>query len=130
MCHQLQLAGVDVDIRMQAGEAAAGATGASAGGRAVVTLTARTLYGTGVEMEALTGASVAALAIYDMCKGAVKAGGGAEGEGGGAAAGSDGGIVIEAVRLLRKSGGKSSGGAGTHAAGEDVRSSPAAQGSL
>lgn len=44
---------------------------------------------TGVEMEALTAASVAALTIYDMCKAVQKD------------------IVIEQVRLLRKSGGKS-----------------------
>lgn len=44
---------------------------------------------TGVEMEALTGATVAALAVYDMCKG------------------QDKGIVIESVRLLHKSGGRS-----------------------
>ncbi len=44
---------------------------------------------TGVEMEALTGASVAALALYDMCKAMSHA------------------IVIREVRLLRKSGGKS-----------------------
>ena len=44
---------------------------------------------TGVEMEALTAASIAALTLYDMCKAV------------------DRGIVIEAVRLLEKSGGKS-----------------------
>jgi len=44
---------------------------------------------TGVEMEALTGASVSCLTIYDMCKSMDK------------------GIVIEGIRLLRKSGGKS-----------------------
>jgi cyclic pyranopterin phosphate synthase len=44
---------------------------------------------TGVEMEALTGVSVAALTLYDMCKGIDK------------------GIIIEKIRLLRKSGGKS-----------------------
>ena len=44
---------------------------------------------TGVEMEALTGASVAALTVYDMCKAAHK------------------GIVISDIRLLSKSGGKS-----------------------
>lgn len=44
---------------------------------------------TGVEMEALVAASVAALTIYDMCKAVDK------------------GIVIEAVRLLEKTGGKS-----------------------
>ncbi|MHB1420218.1 MAG: cyclic pyranopterin monophosphate synthase MoaC [Bacillota bacterium] len=44
---------------------------------------------TGVEMEALTAASVAALAVYDMCKALEK------------------GITIEEVRLVSKSGGKS-----------------------
>ncbi|RRJ84799.1 cyclic pyranopterin monophosphate synthase MoaC [Aestuariirhabdus litorea] len=44
---------------------------------------------TGVEMEALTAASVAALTIYDMCKAVDK------------------GILIESTRLLEKSGGKS-----------------------
>ena len=44
---------------------------------------------TGVEMEALTGVSVAALTFYDMCKGIDK------------------GMVIKDIRLLRKTGGKS-----------------------
>ena len=44
---------------------------------------------TGVEMEALTGASIAALTIYDMCKAVDK------------------GIVISDVKLLEKKGGKS-----------------------
>lgn len=44
---------------------------------------------TGVEMEAMTGAAVAALTVYDMCKGVDK------------------GIVVESVRLVHKSGGKS-----------------------
>ena len=51
--------------------------------------TCRCAYTTGVEMEAMMAASVAALTIYDMCKAADK------------------GIVIEDTRLLRKSGGKS-----------------------
>lgn len=46
---------------------------------------------TGVEMEALTAASVAALTVYDMCKAVEK------------------GIVIRDVRLLEKTGGKSGG---------------------
>ncbi|HEY4441371.1 MAG TPA: cyclic pyranopterin monophosphate synthase MoaC [Candidatus Elarobacter sp.] len=50
---------------------------------------ATTVGQTGVEMEALVAASVAALTIYDMCKAVDK------------------GIVIEQVRLLEKSGGKS-----------------------
>jgi len=54
-----------------------------------VLATCRTDYKTGVEMEAMTACSVAALTIYDMCKAADK------------------GIVIEDVRLKHKSGGKS-----------------------
>ena len=54
-----------------------------------VTATVRTFGKTGVEMEALTSASLAALTIYDMCKSADRA------------------ISIERLRLLRKSGGKS-----------------------
>ena len=54
-----------------------------------VTATAKTTSKTGVEMEALTAVSVAALTIYDMCKSA------------------DRGMRIEGVRLVRKSGGRS-----------------------
>tara|TARA_B100001245_G_scaffold128867_1_gene95111 strand:- start:885 stop:1373 length:489 start_codon:yes stop_codon:yes gene_type:complete len=54
-----------------------------------VTATVRTSGKTGVEMEALTSTSLAALTIYDMCKSADRA------------------ISIERLRLLRKSGGKS-----------------------
>lgn len=54
-----------------------------------VRATCRTHYTTGVEMEAMTAASVAALTIYDMCKAADK------------------GIVIEQIRLEYKAGGKS-----------------------
>jgi cyclic pyranopterin phosphate synthase len=54
-----------------------------------VTARVRTTGPTGVEMEALTAVSVACLTIYDMLKAAEK------------------GMVIEAVRLLEKSGGKS-----------------------
>jgi len=55
----------------------------------VLTATAKTTGQTGVEMEALTAVSVAALAIYDMLKAA------------------DRGMTIEGVRLLAKSGGAS-----------------------
>ncbi|TCT10852.1 cyclic pyranopterin monophosphate synthase MoaC [Paralcaligenes ureilyticus] len=51
--------------------------------------TCRTDYKTGVEMEAMTACSIAALTIYDMCKAADK------------------GIVLETIRLDYKSGGKS-----------------------
>ena len=54
-----------------------------------VTATAATVAGTGVEMEALTAATIAALTIYDMAKAV------------------DRGMSIEEVRLLEKSGGKS-----------------------
>lgn len=59
LCHQLPLAKAGVDFSMEA-----------AGIR--ITATARTTAQTGVEMEALTAASVAALTIYDMCKAADK----------------------------------------------------------
>lgn len=55
----------------------------------LIICTTKVTHKTGVEMEALTGASVAALTIYDMCK----------------ALSHD--IVIEDIRLLNKSGGKS-----------------------
>jgi cyclic pyranopterin phosphate synthase len=78
LCHQLPLSHVDCDLCIDAD------TG-------VVTLTseARTVHGTGVEMEALTAASVGALTVYDMVKGVEK------------------GVTIEQVALLDKTGGKS-----------------------
>jgi cyclic pyranopterin phosphate synthase len=54
-----------------------------------VKATCSTDYKTGVEMEAMTACSVAALTIYDMCKAADK------------------GIVLDHIRLIYKSGGKS-----------------------
>ncbi|MFM8819223.1 MAG: cyclic pyranopterin monophosphate synthase MoaC [Phenylobacterium sp.] len=60
-----------------------------AGGRLRVTARVRTTGRTGVEMEALTAVSVACLTLYDMLKAA------------------DRGMVIEDVRLLSKSGGRS-----------------------
>lgn len=50
---------------------------------------AKCTYKTGIEMEALTAASIAALTVYDMCKAV------------------DRGMVIKEVRLLEKTGGKS-----------------------
>jgi cyclic pyranopterin phosphate synthase len=58
-------------------------------GNVVIDCTTRVQHRTGVEMEALTGASVAALTIYDMCK----------------ALSHD--IVVAEVRLIAKTGGKS-----------------------
>ena len=54
-----------------------------------ITAECRVTGRTGVEMEALTAASIAALTLYDMCKAI------------------DRGMVIENVRLLRKEGGRS-----------------------
>jgi cyclic pyranopterin phosphate synthase len=77
LCHPLPLDAVDVTFRWD--------EPALLRVEAVATTTAKT----GVEMEALVAASVAALTIYDMCKSVDK------------------GIVVEAVRLLEKTGGKS-----------------------
>src|ERR1700761_4096209 len=60
------------------------------GDSAVITCTVSVHHKTGVEMEALTGASIAALTVYDMCKALSH------------------GIVIDGVRLLAKDGGKRS----------------------
>ncbi|MCB9496046.1 MAG: cyclic pyranopterin monophosphate synthase MoaC [Fibrobacteria bacterium] len=58
------------------------------GGAAVIECTVACTARTGVEMEALTGATLAALTVYDMCKAV------------------DLGLAIESVRLLSKSGGR------------------------
>jgi cyclic pyranopterin monophosphate synthase len=83
MCHTLLLTGVELAFALE------DATGTTDEARVVITATVRTVGKTGAEMEALTAVSVAALTIYDMCKAVDKA------------------MVIEGVRLLRKSGGKS-----------------------
>ncbi|SEI42542.1 cyclic pyranopterin monophosphate synthase subunit MoaC [Azotobacter beijerinckii] len=77
LCHPLLLTGIKVEL--------------SAEGEDRVRIVARCkLAGqTGVEMEALTAASVAALTLYDMCKAV------------------DRGMLIEQIRLLEKQGGKS-----------------------
>ena len=77
LCHPIGLDHCDLTVELDAA------------GNAVVTCVAAVEHRTGVEMEALTGAAVAALTIYDMCK----------------AVAHD--IVIRDVRLLEKSGGKS-----------------------
>lgn len=76
MCHPLALSFVDVKAEVVSG-----------GVRIVAT--AATVAGTGVEMEAMTAASVAALTVYDMCKALDKA------------------IAIREVVLASKTGGKS-----------------------
>jgi cyclic pyranopterin monophosphate synthase len=76
MCHSLALSFVDVTATVVEGGVA-------------IEATAATVAGTGVEMEAMVAASVAALTVYDMTKALDK------------------GIRIREVVLLRKSGGKS-----------------------
>ena len=78
MCHPLLLSAIDVRLEPDEKESAVR-----------ITATVRTTGKTGVEMEALTAVSVAALTIYDMCKAL------------------DRGMRIEGVRLVRKSGGRS-----------------------
>jgi len=76
LCHPLPLTHLDVSIDI------------TDSGAHIATI-ARTKAETGVEMEALTAATIAALTLYDMCKAAEK------------------GISIGPVRLVVKSGGKS-----------------------
>ena len=77
LCHVLPLDAVEVTFEWPAD------------GSLRIVATARVTACTGVEMEAMTAASVAALTVYDMCKAV------------------DRGMRIEAVRLLSKSGGRS-----------------------
>ena len=78
MCHPLLLSGIDISFGIDR-------TASAVEIRAVVKTTGRT----GVEMEALSAVSGAALTIYDMCKAI------------------DRGMCVESIRLLRKSGGRS-----------------------
>lgn len=76
MCHPLPLEHIDIDFKV--------------GAKSIVIKTCvKTTAKTGVEMEALTAALVAALTVYDMCKSVGK------------------GIVISNTKLLKKTGGKS-----------------------
>jgi cyclic pyranopterin monophosphate synthase len=78
LCHPLRLTGIDVLFSNDAGRS-----------RLTIEARVRTVDKTGVEMEALTAASVAALTVYDMVKAIEK------------------GVTIERVELVEKSGGKS-----------------------
>ena len=78
LCHPLPIAAVTVDL-----------TPDTAGSAVDIEATVRTTGQTGVEMEALTAASVTALTVYDMCKSV------------------DRGMRIEAIRVVHKAGGKS-----------------------
>ena len=78
MCHPLPLTSVALNFDLDAEHS-----------RVLISATARTVGKTGVEMEALTAVSVAALTIYDMCKAVDRA------------------MRLNGIRLVRKSGGKS-----------------------
>jgi cyclic pyranopterin phosphate synthase len=78
MCHPLLLTGIDVELTPDEG-----------GSAVEISATVRTTGKTGVEMEALTAVSVAALTVYDMCKAVDK------------------GMRVQDVRLVSKTGGKS-----------------------
>jgi cyclic pyranopterin monophosphate synthase len=78
LCHPLPITAVTVDL-----------TPDPAGNAVEIAATVRTTGQTGVEMEALTAASVAALTVYDMCKAV------------------DRSMRIEALRVTHKAGGKS-----------------------
>jgi cyclic pyranopterin monophosphate synthase len=78
LCHPLPLAAVAVDLSPDPG-----------GPAVEIAATVKTMGRTGVEMEALTAAAVAALTLYDMLKSA------------------DRGMRIEALRVTHKAGGKS-----------------------
>jgi cyclic pyranopterin monophosphate synthase len=78
LCHPLGLDHVDVDAHLD-----------PEAGTVTLTATAAVTARTGVEMEAMTAAAVAALTVYDMVKGLERA------------------VTVEAVQLLSKSGGRS-----------------------
>ncbi len=77
LCHNIPIDNVTVDFKAEDETSLA------------VYVNAKCTYKTGIEMEALTGAGIAALAVYDMCKAI------------------DRGMVIEEIKLLKKTGGKS-----------------------
>ncbi len=78
MCHPIAITSLEMDFEVDRKRSSITAVA-----------TARTRDRTGIEMEALTAAAVAALTIYDMCKAV------------------DRGMTITAVQLLKKSGGRS-----------------------
>lgn len=77
LCHGLPLESIDVDFAFEDPTTLR------------ITATARVTAKTGIEMEAMTAASVAALTVYDMCKAI------------------DRGMEVRHIRLIKKSGGKS-----------------------
>jgi molybdenum cofactor biosynthesis protein MoaC len=78
LCHNILISKIDLKLRLNSGH------------KSVEIISyAKTVSRTGIEMEALTAVSVAALTIYDMCKAVDKS------------------IVIKEIKLLTKTGGKS-----------------------
>lgn len=78
MCHPIMISGCDINFKMD-----------FENNRIEITATTKTVGKTGIEMEALTAVSTAALTIYDMCKAI------------------DREMIINNIMLIRKSGGKS-----------------------
>lgn len=78
MCHNIFISAVDVELKLNKKNYSV-----------EIKTTAKTKAQTGIEMEALTAASVAALTVYDMCKAIDKS------------------MIISEVKLLKKAGGKS-----------------------
>ncbi len=76
LCHPLPLTKVDIDVKFDNDN------------QLIIKCLAKTIGQTGVEMEALTGATIAALTIYDMCKGFSQ------------------NIIIKETKLMKKSGGE------------------------
>lgn len=118
LCHNIPLSGVDVDVQLEDGkwreagdvdvdvdvelrdgrQSDAAQETQSEHGHLRISVTAKTFGQTGVEMEALVGASIASLAAYDMCKAIDK------------------GMRVDGLRVVRKEGGRS----GTWVEGEKV----------
>ncbi|WP_368235675.1 cyclic pyranopterin monophosphate synthase MoaC [Clostridium perfringens] len=78
MCHPVMITGSSIDFEIDSEKS-----------KIIITATSKVVHKTGVEMEALTGVSIAALTIYDMCKAVDKR------------------MVIGDIHLVKKLGGKS-----------------------
>lgn len=78
LCHNILISKIDLDLKLN-----------SRNNSVEIISYAKTVSRTGIEMEALTAASVAALTVYDMCKAVDKS------------------ILIKEIKLLTKTGGKS-----------------------
>jgi len=78
MCHNIFISGADLKFKINKDES-----------KIIIQATVKTSGQTGIEMEALTAVSIAALTIYDMCKAVDK------------------NMVINGITLMKKTGGKS-----------------------